>query len=67
MFLLNCLDSFDIIFRFIGDYDELTVLRVVCKDFKKIIKYIHITCLFVNEDNINILHKCKKRLKYFVE
>ncbi len=52
------------IFDFIGDFDKLTEMRAVCKEFKKNISKTNINALEMNEKNKYVLEKFNKQLIY---
>ena len=55
-------DTFSVIFQFIGDYDELTRLRIVSKQFRNNIQSKHINQLVLTENNKYLLFQISKQL-----
>ena len=55
-------DILTIIFKMIGSYKELTILRMVSKQFKYSISKRHIISLKVNSKNISLFWKLSKQL-----
>ncbi len=52
------------IFDFVGDFDKLTEMRAVCKEFKKRISKRNIKALKLGDNNYYILETFNKQLIY---